>query len=389
MKQDITNIIFNFFKKKIKKNKKIALHEPIFDDIDYKYLKECLDSSFVSSKGKFTELFESKLKEYTKSKYVIAVINGTAGLEMALRGANVKTNEEVIVPALTFVATANAVSHCGAIPHFVDSSLDDFGIDVSKLNTYLINNTKFTKNGIKNKKTGRKISAIVPVHCFGHAMKIDNLLKLAKKFKLKVIEDATESLGSFYKKKHLGTYGDLGVLSFNGNKIITCGGGGAILTNNKNIYKKIMHLVTTARIKNKYQYSHDKIAWNFRLPSINAALGLSQLSKIKEYIKYKRKLAKQYEKYFRKFCKKIKFIKEPVNSYSNYWLNTIFIKNTSKKSNNYIVNYLNRNNVECRLAWKLISKLEMYKNSPRSNLKNAELLEKSLINLPSSYFLAK
>ena len=383
MKEDTANIILDFYKKKIKKNKKISLHEPVFNGNDYKYLKECLDSSYVSSKGRFTELFENKLKEYTKSKYVIAVINGTAGLEMALRGANVKNNEEVIVPSLTFVATANAVSHCGAIPHFVDSSLDDFGIDVSKLNTYLINNTKFTKDGIKNKKSGRKISAIVPVHCFGHAMQIDNLLSLAKRFKLKVIEDATESLGSFYKKKHLGTFGDLGVLSFNGNKIITSGGGGAILTNNKNIYKKIMHLVTTARIKNMYQYTHNKIAWNFRLPSINAALGLSQLLKINKYIKHKRKLAKEYESYFKRFGNKIKFIKEPLNSYSNYWLNTIFIHNATKKKNNFIVNYLNRNNIECRPAWKLISKLEMYKNSPRSNLKNAELLEKSLINLPS------
>jgi dTDP-4-amino-4,6-dideoxygalactose transaminase len=280
LKIDVGIDIKKFFEKKIGK-KKIFLHEPKFDQLDELALRSCIKSGFVSTKGKLTEDFENKIKNYTRSKYVVSTLNGTTGLEVALKVLGVNYNHEVLLPSLTFVATANAISYCGAIPHFVDSSIDTLGIDIEKLKYYLKKISELTSSGLRNKKTGRKISAIIPVHCFGHPMKIEDLMIIAKIYKIKVIEDATEALGSFYKKKHIGTFGDIGVLSFNGNKIITTGGGGALLINNKNIAKKIMHLVSTAKKKHPYLYVHDQIGWNYRLPSLNAALGISQLRKLK------------------------------------------------------------------------------------------------------------
>jgi perosamine synthetase len=387
LKIDAQVDIQNFF---LKKNgiKKLSLHEPKFDQLDELALKSCIKSGFVSTKGKLTKNFEDKIKSYTKSKYVVSVLNGTTGLEVALKVLGVNYNHEVLLPSLTFVATANAISYRGAIPHFVDSSVETLGIDTEKLKHYLKKISELTSYGLRNKKTGRKIAAIIPVHCFGHPMQIDDLILVAKNYKIKVIEDATEALGSFYKKKHVGTFGDIGVLSFNGNKIITSGGGGALLINKTNTAKRIMHLVSTAKINHPYFYVHDQIGWNYRLPSLNAALGISQLRKLKFYLKKKRILARRYKNFF-KNNKNIIFMKEPKNTKSNYWLNTVFIKKSSIRIRDSILHYLNNKKICCRPAWQLLSKSLMYRNCPKDNLDNALLLEKSLINLPSSYYLVK
>ena len=267
----INEVIRNSFR--IKSNKKIFLHEPNFVGKEKENVLKCIDSTFVSSIGEYVEKFEYDLAKYTGAKYVIAVVNGTAALHIALLLSKVKPNNEVLLPGISFVATANAIKYCGAIPHFVDVEKDTLGIDPIFLRKWL-ETISFIKKGVcYNKKTNRIIRAIVPVHTFGHPCRIDMIKKVAKDFCLSLIEDAAESLGSFYKRKHTGTFGKFGILSFNGNKIITTGGGGAILTNNKLLAKKVKHITTTSKIKHKWEYIHDEIGYNYRLPNLNAAIG--------------------------------------------------------------------------------------------------------------------
>ena len=346
-------------------------------------MKNTINQNFVSSAGEYVNKFEKKIKEYTKAKFAIAVVNGTQAIYISLKACGVKKNEEVLVPALTFVGTVNAVSYLGAEPHFIDSQIENFGINCLKLENYLNKITKFRGNQCINKFTGNVIKAIIPVHVFGHPCNIQDIVKIAKKFNLIVIEDAAEALGSFYKKKHLGTFGDVGCFSFNGNKIITTGGGGMVITNKKILAKKIKHLTTTAKLRHKWEYIHDEIGYNFRMPNLNAALGLAQFEKIHTFLKAKRTLFKKYYNVFNKI-KGISLYKEPKNANSNYWLQTLILE---EKFKNYLpkcVKIFNQLNVSVRPIWKPLNKISYLKNSPKSNLKNSTKIYKRVICIPSN-----
>ncbi len=369
--------------KKATNKKSAKLHAPIFFGNENQYLKECIKSTFVSTSGKFIKRFEEKIKKFTGSKYAIAVVNGTAALQIALRVLGTKKYDEILLPSLTFVGTANAIKHCGAIPHFIDSDQTTLGICLNNLENYLkkisIKKGKFTYNKI----TGRRIYAIIPVHVYGHITNMKRLIKIAKKYNLKAVEDAAESLGSFYLGKHSGTMGDLGVISFNANKVITTGGGGIILTKNLNLANQIRHLISNAKLSHPWKFVHDKVGWNYRMPNINAALGCAQIEKIKTILKYKKKITTKYQKEF-KSVKDIDFINQPKGCKSNYWLNTIKIKNLKILNRDKILNELNKNSFECRPAWKLLHKLKMFQKCPKSKLNNSIKLEAELITLPSS-----
>lgn len=368
--------------------KKISLHEPDLNDKDFFHLKKCFQSGMISTAGTYVSKFENELKKITKSKYVISVSNGTVGLFVSLLTIGIKQNDEVLLPAITFVATANAVAQCKAIPHFVDIEQNTLGIDAGKLEKYLKKNTYIKKNSCFNKKTKRRIKAIIPVHIFGHPCKINEILKVAKKYKLTVIEDAAEAIGSYYKKKHVGNFGLVGIFSFNGNKIVTSGGGGAIITNNKLLYKKIKHICSTAKINHPWKYIHNEVGYNFRLPAINAALGYSQLLKLKSFIKKKIKLYKIYQNLF-KSVKGIEIMGAPKYCKSNFWLQTMILSKETKKFKNKIIKECHDANIKVRPLWELISSLNMYKNCPKMNLENSFKAYESIINLPSSSSIIK
>lgn len=383
------SLIINIIKKILGRGRHF-LHEPYFCGNEWKYVKKTLDDNYVSSIGSFVDKFEDQIKKFTKSKYAISVVNGTEALHLGLVACGVKNNDEVFVPTITFAGTANAITYSGAVPHFVDSELETLGIDPIKLEKYLkeisIKKGKF----YFNKKTNRRISAIIPVHVFGNICQIDKILKIAKKYNLIVIEDAAEALGSFFHNKHAGTFGMVGCFSFNGNKILTTGGGGAIITNNKLLAKKIKHLSTTAKINDPWEYIHDAIGYNFRMPNLNAALGCAQLENLNKFLQAKRKLFNIYEKEF-KLVEDIRIIKEKKFSKSNYWLNTIFIKNLSIKKRNQILKFAHKNNFFLRPVWRPLHTLKHFKKMPKMHIDVATKIYKSCINLPSSasYFYDK
>ena len=361
----------------------VALHEPRFDGNEWLYLKECLDSNYVSSVGKFVDQFEQSLVNYTGAKYAISVVNGTAALQIALKLAGVNSGEEVLLPALTFVATANAISYLGAIPHFVDSEESSLGIDVLKLREYLSANTEEQSGLCVNKSTNRVIRALVPMHTFGHPSDLEQLLSIARDFNLVLVEDAAESLGSFYKGQHTGTFGLLGSLSFNGNKTITTGGGGAILTNDEALARRAKHLTTTAKISHKWEFDHDEIGYNYRMPNINAALGCAQIEKLPEKIIAKRELFKRYKEEF-KLISGASIFEESSNSQSNYWLQTLLLEDDSLSLRDSLLDASNNVGIMTRPAWKLISNIAPYDNSPAMSLEGANSLYRRAINLPSS-----
>jgi perosamine synthetase len=370
--------------------KKHQLHEPLFIGNEINYLKKTIKENLVSSIGPFVKKFEDQIKKFTKTKYAISVINGTEALHLSLVACGIKYNDEVFVPTITFAGTANAIVYSGAIPHFVDSELETLGVDPIKLERYLekvaIKKGKF----YFNKKTSRRIRAIIPVHIFGNICQIDKILKIAKKYNLIVIEDAAEALGSFYKKTHAGNFGLVGCFSFNGNKIITTGGGGAIITNNKLLARKIKHLSTTAKIYHQWEYIHDAVGYNFRMPNLNAALGYAQIENLNKFLKSKRKLFLRYCKEFLKI-NDVTLIKNPKFSKSNNWLNTIFIKNSSIKKRNKVLSFAQKKQIFLRPIWKPLHTLKYFNNMPKMKLDIAMKIYKSCINLPSSasYFNSK
>ena len=385
MKNKISQQLVKIFKKNIN-FKSLHLHEPDLNKDDVNYLKFCVKKNTVSTIGPFVKKFENKISKLTKSKYVVATNSGTSALHISCILMNVKKNDEVLVPSFTFVGTVNAVKYCDAIPHFVDIEENTLGINVEKLEEYLNKIAQVKNNTCVNKLTGRKIKAVMPVHVFGHFMKINELTKLAKKFNLLVIEDAAEAIGSYFKRKHAGIFGDIGILSFNGNKTITCGSGGAILTNNKIIEKEARHLISTAKIVHPYNYIHDKVGYNYRMPNLNAALGYSQILKIKKILKDKRKLFLFYKKIF-KGNAYFKLINEPKKSKSNFWLQTILI---NEKYSNYvqkIIEDLNEQKIYVRPGWELMTNLNYFKNCPKMDISVAEEVCKRIINIPSSSFL--
>ncbi len=375
----------NLRRKKLKK-KYLPLHEPEISKKDEKEVLKGLKTGFVSTSGNDIVTFEKKLRKIVKVKNVISTINGTSALDIALKIVGVKNQEEVLLPTISFVAPANAILYNRAIPHFVDSELDHFGVDPEKLKKYLLNNTKIKNRVCINLKTNRPIKALLVVHVFGHPAKILQLKAVAKKFHLKLIEDAAEALGSFFKKKHVGTFGDVGILSFNGNKIVTSGVGGAIITNKKNLGDHARHLSTTAKVKHKWDYVHDMLGYNYRLANINATLGISQLKKLSKYLKRKRQIFRKF-KYFLKESKDINILNEPKYCKSNFWLHTLIIKNSSKIKRDKLLNKLHKNKILARPVWKPLHKLSYFRKYPKMNLSNSKKIENSIINVPSSFYL--
>jgi len=374
------NDFINFVRKIYRTKKFIPLHEPKFIGNEKKYLNQCIDTTFVSSAGKFVDKFEKKIAKYTGAKYAIATTNGTSALHVSLMLAGVEQDDEVITQPLNFVASCNAISYCRAKPIFIDVDIDTMGLSPFALKSFLENNTTVKNKKCINKKTNKIIRACVPMHSYGHPCRIDEIKKILKKYYIFLIEDAAESLGSFYKNKHTGTFGQLGVLSFNGNKIITAGGGGCIITNDKLLAKKAKHLTTTAKVPHKWNFNHDMIGYNYRMPNLNGALLVAQLENLNYFLKNKRKLAKKYEVFFENI--EYNFFKQPKNSNSNYWLNSIILKD--KKSRDQFLEKTNSRGIMTRPIWKLMHKLPMFKASHCGDLKNSHWLEERIVNIPSS-----
>lgn len=365
----------------------VALHEPRFAGNEWTYLKDCLDSTFVSSVGAYVDRFEADLAAFTGAKHAVAVVNGTAALHVALRLAGVQPGDEVLIPALTFVATANAVAYCGAVPHFVDSEERTLGIDPHALRAYLRDSTDIRSGQCVNRATGRVIRSLVPMHTFGHPVDIEGVLAVAKDFQLVLVEDAAESLGSTVGGQHTGTFGLMGTLSFNGNKTITTGGGGAILFNDMALAKRAKHITTTAKVPHRWDYTHDEIGYNYRLPNINAALGCAQLEQLPDFIKAKRRLFERYRAAFLDIGQ-ARIVTEPAGCSSNYWLQTLLLDESAAGERDAVLTATNDAGVMTRPAWSLMHHLALYAQSPRMELTVAESLSRRLINLPSSSYLS-
>jgi aminotransferase in exopolysaccharide biosynthesis len=362
----------------------IPLHDPRFIGNEKKYLNECIDSNFVSSVGEFVKHFEKMCAEYTGSQYAIAAVNGTSALHIALLMAGVTAKDEVITQPLTFIATANAITYTGAIPVFVDVDRDTMGMSPTYMAEFLSINAEMRNDGFcYNKTTGKRIAACVPMHTFGHPVKLEELVDLCNQYNIVLIEDAAESIGSTYKGRHTGTFGKLGILSFNGNKVITTGGGGMILTNDEAIAKHAKHITTQAKVPHRWEFFHDEIAYNYRLTNINAALGCAQMESLPKFLEKKRQLAKRYETFF--FDTEYTFFSEPKDSQSNYWLNVILAKN--KKQRNELLTYTNDNGVMTRPIWQLMNELNMFRHCQCGNLDNAKWFEERVINIPSSVII--
>jgi perosamine synthetase len=361
----------------------IPLHEPKFAGNEKKYLNECIDSTFVSSVGKFVDEFEDQIASYIGAKYAIATSNGTSALHMSLLLAGVEEGDEVITQPLTFVATCNAISYCGAEPIFVDVDRDTMGLSPVALQKFLDSNTTISNNKCLNNSTGKVIKACVPMHTFGNPCRVDEIKAICDEYNICLIEDAAESLGSLYKGKHTGTYGEMGVMSFNGNKIITAGGGGCIVTDNEALAKQAKHLTTTAKVPHKWAFNHDQVGYNYRMPNLNAALLVAQLEQLDSFLNSKRRLAIQYKEFFEN--KDIDFVTETEGAESNYWLNTLILDNLEQRD--LLLEVANTAGVMTRPIWMLMSKLPMFKDCQKGDLNNAEWLEDRIVNIPSSAIL--
>ena len=364
----------------------VSLHEPWFKGNEWAYVKECLDTGWVSSVGKYVDRFEVDLCKATGSKYAVAAVNGTAALHICLLLCDVKDQDEVLIPALTFAATANAVMYCRAVPHFVDSDELSLGIDAPKLQKYLSEIVEKRDGASWNRKTGRRISAMIPMHTFGHPVDLDPLLQVAKDFGIALIEDAAESLGSQYKGRGTGVFGKVAALSFNGNKILTTGGGGAILTQDESLAKRAKHLTTTAKVPHPWEFYHDPIGYNYRMPNLNAALGCAQLEHLDEYLEKKRALAHRYVQAF-DGIPGVRFFTELPYAKSNYWLNALLLDKEVQTQRDELLKLTHEHGILTRPVWTLLNRLPMYTECPKMDLSLAESIEARLVNLPSSAFL--
>lgn len=372
--------IIGFIKSLYPGQNPVPLHAPVFLGNEKKYLADCIDSTFVSYVGKYVTQFEKMTAQYTGAKYAIAMVNGTTALQIALQVAGVKSGEEVITQPLTFVATTNAISHCGATPVFVDVDIDTMGLSPQNLKDFLLKNYTIKSDGTYNRLTENRLAAIVPMHTFGFPCRIDDIVEIADSFNVPVIEDSAESLGSYYKGKHSGSFGIAGILSYNGNKTITTGGGGMIITDSEEFAKMAKHLSTTAKVPHPYEFVHDQVGYNCRMPNINAAIGVAQMEKIEEYLLNKRNTSDIYREFFK--SKEIDFTSEMKETKANYWLNVIRLKDFNQR--NSFLDFANANEVMTRPVWRLMNKLEMYKNCPSGELNNSEWLEERVVNIPSS-----
>lgn len=358
----------------------IPLHAPLFLGNEKKYLMDCIDSTFVSSVGAYVDRFEKEFAQTVGSRYAIATVNGTAALHVSLVLMGVKRDDEVLTQPLSFIATCNAISYCGAKPIFIDVDRDTLGLSPKSLEDFLITHAEIKENQCINKTTGKVISACVPMHTFGHPCRIDEIKAICEAWHIALVEDAAESLGSYYQGKHTGTFGKVGAFSFNGNKIITSGGGGVIVTDDEVLAKRAKHITTTAKIPHKWEFVHDEIGFNYRLPNLNAALLVAQLEQLKNFLENKRALAKIYEAFFA--SQNMAFIKEPKEASSNYWLNGVILEN--KEQRDAFLEYTNSNGVMSRPIWTLMNKLEMFKTCQCADISNAMYLEERVVNIPSS-----
>jgi len=361
----------------------IPLHEPRFIGNEKKYLNECIDSTFVSSVGEFVDRFEEGISKFTNAKYSVATNNGTSALHISLLISGVKSGHEVITQPLTFVATSNAISYCNAKPIFVDVDKDTMGMSPLALEVFLKENAVVENQKCINKSSGNIIKACIPMHTFGNPCRVDEIKDICDKYYISLIEDAAESIGSFYKDKHTGTYGQIGLISFNGNKIITGGGGGCIITDDEVFAKKAKHLSTTAKVSHKWEYMHNMTGYNYRMPNLNAALLTSQLENLETFLSSKRSVAMAYKEFFKD--KPYGFVEEPANGHSNYWLNAIILQD--KEERDLFLHETNSKGVTTRPIWTLMNKLPMFKDAQCGNLTNVEWLEERVVNIPSSVIL--
>lgn len=377
----IADFIRTSFKKDIEF---IALHEPIFNGNEIKYSTNAIESTFVSSVGEYVNKFEEDIAKYTGAAKAVACVNGTSALHLALILAGVEQGDEVITQDLTFIATTNAIRYCNADPIFLDVDRNTFGLSPIALKDWLDENVDIVEvNRVKqaiNKKTGATIRACVPMHTFGHPCDMDSIMAVCNEYGINVIEDAAESMGSFYKGKHTGTIGFIGVVSFNGNKIITTGGGGMLLFNDNELAAKAKHLSTQAKVPHAWEYKHDQVGYNYRMPNINAAIGVAQLEELNSFVTRKRKLSELYFDFFKSID--IEFLKEPSNSESNYWLNAILLKD--KEERNDFLGYMNGQKIMTRPLWEPMHTLPMNKNAQHGDLSNTIYLSERIVNIPSS-----
>jgi perosamine synthetase len=365
------------------RSRPLALHEPEFAGREWDYVKECLDTGWVSSVGSYVDRFERELAACTGTACAVATSNGTAALHICLLLAGVQPGDEVLMPALTFIATANAASYAGAVPHFVDSEAISLGVDAARLDAHLQGSANVVDGVCRNRRTGAAIRALVVMHVFGHPADLDTLAEVARRWHLVLIEDAAESLGSSYGGRHTGNVGLVSALSFNGNKVVTTGGGGAVLTNDPVLGKRAKHLTTTARTPHRWNFLHDEVGYNYRLPNLNAALGCAQLERLPDMVARKRQLAKRYDAAFAA-VPGVRFLREPAGTTSNYWLNAIVLDEANLALRDDVLAQLNDAGYMSRPVWTLMHRLPMYAACPRADLGRAEQLEARVINLPSS-----
>lgn len=359
----------------------VSLHEPVFIGNERKYVLDAIDSTFVSSVGAYVNRFEEMLCEITGAKYAIAVVNGTNALHLGLLLAEVKQGDEVLSQALTFIATANAISYIGADPVFIDIDLNTLGMSPDALLNFLKANVDLREDGSYNKSTGKRIAACVPMHTFGLPCRIDEIRAICDEWKITLVEDAAESLGSYFKGKHTGVFGKVGAFSFNGNKTVTCGGGGALITDDENIAKRAKHLTTQAKVPHKWEFTHDEIGYNYRMPNLNAALACAQLEQLALFVENKRNLASKYNEFFDNIG--ITFVQEPINSEANYWLNAIILKDIQDRE--AFLKFTNENGVMTRPVWELMNRLPMFKHCQTDELTNSMWVADRLVNIPSGY----
>lgn len=359
----------------------VPLHAPLFIGNEKKYLNECIDTTFVSSIGKFVDRFEEKMAAYTGAKKAVVCVSGTNALHMAMMLVGVERDDEVLTQALTFIATCNAISYIGAHPVFIDVDMETLGLSPKAVKAWLDKNAELKNDVCYNKKTGRRVKACIPMHTFGHPVKIDELVQICNEWHLELVEDAAESIGSLYKGQHTGTFGKVGAISFNGNKTITTGGGGMLLFQDEELGKLAKHLTTQAKVTHRWAFVHDHIGYNYRMPNINAALGCAQLENLDRYVENKRETAQIYADFF-KNIPNITFFTEPENCRSNYWLNVVLLKDKAAQQN--FLEYTNDHGVMTRPVWELMNRLEMFKQCETDGLKNTEWLADRIVNIPSS-----
>lgn len=375
------NDIVTFIRQLYGTDEFIPLHAPLFIGNEKKYLDECIDSTFVSSVGKFVDRFEEKVAEYTGAKKAVVCVSGTNALHMAMLLVGVERDDEVLTQALTFIATCNAISYIGAHPIFIDVDKETLGLSPDAVSTWLTKNAILKKGQCYNIHTGRRVKACVPMHTFGHPVRIKELAAICNDWHIELVEDAAESIGSFYEGQHTGTLGKVGVISFNGNKTITTGGGGMLLFRDEELGKFAKHLTTQAKVPHRWEFVHDHVGYNYRMPNINAAIGCAQMENLERYVENKRETAERYKEFFRSIPG-ITFFTEPENCRSNYWLNVVLLKD--RQAQQKFLEYTNDHGVMTRPVWQLMNKLDMFGECETDGLENSLWLADRIVNIPSS-----